>query len=56
MKKEIFKFICKECGATTQEEFIAIGGIYGALRVLGKLKPDEAAKETIKLFTQGGKT
>lgn len=55
MNKEVFDFICKECGATTQKEFIAIGGIYGALRVIGKLNPYEAAKETIKQFKKGVK-
>lgn len=53
--KNFIDFICKECGATTKEEIISIGCIYGGFLILGKLKPYEAAKETIKQFKKGGK-
>lgn len=53
--KNLLEFICKECGATTKEEIISIGCIFGGFRILGKLKPYEAAKETIKQFKKGGK-
>lgn len=53
--KNFLEFICNECGATTKEEFIAIGCIYGGFRILGKLTPYDAAKETIKQFKKVGK-
>lgn len=50
--KDIFVFICKQCGATNTREMLLIGAIYGYLRVIAKLYPGEAARETVKCFNQ----
>lgn len=51
-KQDFFEFICKQCGATTQYDFLLVGAIYGYLRIIAKFYPGEAARATVKCFNQ----
>lgn len=55
-EKDVFEFICKKCGATTQNDFIVVGALYGYCRIIAKLFPVEAARMTIKMFKQSKQT
>lgn len=51
-RKDNFEFICKQCGATTRNDIIIVGALYGYCRIVAKLFPGEAARLTIKMFKQ----
>ena len=55
-EKDFFEFICKKCGAITQNDIIVVGALYGYCRIIGKLFPGEAARMTIKMFTEAKQT
>ena len=55
-KKDVFEFICKKCGATTLNDIIIVGALYGYCRIIAKLFPGEAARMTIKMFTEAKET
>ena len=55
-EKDVFEFICKKCGATTQNDIIVVGALYGYCRIIAKLFPGEAARMTIKMFTEAKQT
>ena len=55
-EKDFFEFICEKCGATTQNDIIVVGALYGYCRIIGKLFPVEAARMTIKMFTEAKQT
>ena len=55
-EKDVFEFICKKCSATTQNAIIVIGALYGYCRIIAKLFPGEAARMTIKMFTEAKQT
>lgn len=45
-----------KCGATTQNDIIVVGALYGYCRIIAKLFPGEAARMTIKMFTEAKQT
>ena len=51
-RKDIFELICEKCCATTRNDILVIGALYGYCRIVAKLFPGEAARLTIKMFTQ----
>ena len=51
-RKDYFESICKECDATTRNDFLVIGALYGYCHIVAKLFPGEAARLTIKMFKQ----
>lgn len=51
-RQDIFEFICKQCGATTRNDIIVVGALYGYCRIIAKLFTGEAARLTIKMFKQ----
>lgn len=51
-RQDFFKSICRQCCATTQNDIIVIGALYGYCRIIAKMDPIEAARMTIKMFTQ----
>ena len=51
-EKDVLEFICKKCGATTRNDIIVVGALYGYCRIIAKLFPLEAAQLTIKMFKQ----
>lgn len=55
-EKDLFEFMCKECGAITRNDIIVIGALYGYCRIIAKLFPGEAARLTIKMFKQSKQT
>lgn len=55
-EKNFFEFICEKCGATTQNDIIVVGALYGYCRIIAKLFPGEAARMTIKMFTEAKRT
>lgn len=50
--KDFFVFVCELCGATDPNDIIIVGAIYGYLRIIAKLYPEEAARATAKYFKQ----
>lgn len=55
-RQDFYEFICKQCGATTRNDIIVIGALYGYCRIIEKLSPVEAARLTIKMFKQSKQT
>ena len=49
---EMLETVCKQVGAETQTDFICVGAIYGAFRIVAKLQPCEAAREAAKIINE----
>lgn len=55
-RQDFFEFICKQCVATTRNDIILVGALYGYCRIIAKLFPEEAARLTVKMFKQSKQT
>jgi hypothetical protein len=55
-RQDFYEFICKQCGATTRNDIILVGALYGYCRIIAKLSPGEAAHLTVKIFKQSKQT